>query len=80
MHVTTVDQVVSKCWNKPNVKSRVAPPLGRLAIFALRDEVTRAIIVLFVGGHVANVEKNQQLTTNFPAHKNVEVWLFLQLL
>ena len=48
MHVTNV--VVSKCWNKPNVTSRRASTQGRLAIFALRDEVTGVIIVLFVGG------------------------------
>ena len=52
MHVTIVDQVVSKCWNKKNVTSRVASTLGRLAIFALRDEVTRVIIVLFVVGNI----------------------------
>ena len=48
MYVTNV--VVSKCWNKPNVTRRRASTLGRLAIFALRDEVTRVITVLFVGG------------------------------
>ena len=47
MHVTNV--VVSKCWNKPNATSRRASMLGRLAIFALSDEVTGVIIVLFVG-------------------------------
>ena len=46
----TTNVVVSKCWNKPNVTSRRASTLGRLAIFALRDEVTRVIIVVFVGG------------------------------
>ena len=25
MHVLEVDQFVSKCWNKPNVTSRIAP-------------------------------------------------------
>ena len=48
MHVTNV--VISKRWNKPNVTSRRASTLGQLAIFALRDEVTGVIIVLFVGG------------------------------
>ena len=47
LHCTNV--VVAKCWNKPNVASRRASTLGRLAIFALRDEVTGVIIVLFVG-------------------------------
>ena len=47
-HVTNV--VVSKCWNKPNVTSRRVSTLGRLASFALRDEVTGVIIVQFVGG------------------------------
>ena len=51
MHVTNV--VVLKCWNKPNIRSRVA---STLAILTLRDEVTRVIIVLFVGGHVTNVQ------------------------
>ena len=47
---------------------------------ALRDEVTRVIIVQFVGGQVTNVEQNKELTTDFSAHKNVDVWLFVQLL
>ena len=49
---------------------------------ALRDKVTRVIIVLFVGGQATNVEQNKPLmiTTDFPAHKNVDVWLFAQLL
>ena len=76
MHVTNV--VVLKCWDKPNVTSRRASTLGRLAIFAC-DEVTGVIIVLFVGGkHARNVEQNKQITTHFPAHKNVKVSLFVQ--
>ena len=46
----------------------------------LRDRVTCVIIVLFVGGQATNVEQNKPLTTDFPAHKNVDVWLFLLLL
>ena len=54
MHVTNV--VVSKCWNKPNVTSQTASTLSRLAIFALRDEVTGVTIVLFAGGkHVTPI-------------------------
>ena len=65
MHDTT-NVVVSKCWNKPNVTSRRASTLGRLAIFALRDEVTRVIIVLFVGGkHVTNGEQTSRSPPNF---------------
>ena len=49
--------VVSKCWNKPHVISQRASTLGQLAIFALRDEVTGVIIVLFVGGkHMLQME------------------------
>ena len=48
LHYTNL--VVLKCWNKPNVTSWKASTLGRLAIFALPDEVTGVIIVLFVGG------------------------------
>ena len=65
-----------------NVTSRRASTLGRLAIFALRDEVTGMIIVLFVGGkhnYVTNREQNKQLTTDFPAHKNVKVSFFVQI-
>ena len=51
-----------------------------MAFFSIRDEVTRAIIVLFVGGQVTNVQQNKQLTTNFPSHKSADVWMFLQLL
>ena len=47
---------------------------------ALRDRVTRVIIVLFVGGQATNGEQNKPLTTDFSAHKNVDVWLFLLLL
>ena len=61
MHVSNVGQVFSKCWNKPNVTCKSGS--------ALRDQVTRVIIVLFVGGQVTNVEQNNQITTDFPAHK-----------
>ena len=43
-------------------------------------DVSYVIIVLFVGGQVTNVEQNKKMITDFPAHKNVDVWLFLQLL
>ena len=56
MHISNVDQVVLKSWNKPDVTSRVASV--RLTC-ALRDKVTRVIIVLFVGGQVTNVEQNK---------------------
>ena len=79
LHCTNV--VVSKCWNKPNVTSRRASTLCQLNIFALRDEVTGVIIVLFVGGkHVTNGEQNKQFSTDFPAHKKVKVSFFVQLL
>ena len=76
-HVTNV--VVSKCWNKPNVTSRRVSTLGRLAIFALRDEVTRVIIVLFVGGKTRLRRAKQAPHNRLSSSEECKVSFFVQL-
>ena len=69
----------AKCYKSESLDATV----GRLAIFALRDEVTGVIMVLFValvGNLGYKCRPKKQLTTDFPAHKNVKVSFFVQFL